>query len=110
MTLEWCFFSCLHYDFFASAFFLSSAFVLLTRRSVLELANRLVGSADDLFLFLEAVDDLEVLLAGYTYLYGLEGHFVVRAHDEDALDVALSDLLRRRWSSRASRRRVGFAR
>ena len=45
---------------------------------------------------LEAADHLEVLLAGDTYLYGPEGHFVVRADHEHALDVPLADLLRRR--------------
>ncbi len=60
---------------------------LAHERAVLQFANRLVRAADDLLAGLEARQDLEVLLAGDTYLYGPEGDFVVRSDHEDALDV-----------------------
>src|SRR6185436_16142155 len=51
------------------------------------------GPADDLLAFLEAREDLEVLLAGDPDLYGPEGDFVVRADNKHAFDVLLADLL-----------------
>ena len=45
-----------------------------------------------------------MLLAGDPYLYGPEGHFVVRADHEDAFDVLLADLLGRLGLAEADRR------
>src|SRR5688500_2833069 len=65
---------------------------LANERAVLELADRLVGPADDLLAFLEAGDHLEVLVAGDADSHGAERHLVVRADHEHAFDVPLADL------------------
>src|SRR4026208_2310234 len=64
--------------------------------AILELADGLIGTADDVLAFLETGEHLEVPLTRDTNLYGAEGDFVVGADDEDTLDIPLADFLRRR--------------
>src|SRR5690242_11689699 len=63
--------------------------------AVLQLTDRLVRACHDPLAVFDTVEDLEVLLAGYTHFYGPEGHFVVRSDHEHAFDVLLADFLGR---------------
>src|SRR5688572_6351059 len=76
---------------------------LADERAVLELADRLVGAPDDLLAFLEAGDDLEVLVTGDADGHGTEGDLVVRADHEHAFDVALADLAGRPLPAKRNR-------
>ena len=80
---------------------------LANQHAVLQLADCLVGPADDLLAVLEARQNLEVLLAGDPDLYGTECDFVVRPDHEHTLDVLLSNLLGVRRAPKRDRGRVG---